>query len=420
MDHRASRDILNAQLLLTCGNAASCCGNRLAIRILRGRTPTFALWIGLSTIVISAAHFQLISRSDTALSLRRRQILYQTDSSETIRVPAVTVACEGADRIYVFGRTTALTEEFKDMLDRDLAIAEAAPLIDAACPLLREMVNHGTKAFVRVLRAADVHGGVDEDLAVYLLYRQMLELTDAIDVLFRHSVVDGTVPVVRSAFEISLSLDYILHDPDRYSQRCLSWWVGYMHNRLAAYERLDAKTAPGSHYATTYEKEFSEIAHPQLAPFDSEAQGVNLRTVLARPHFAAIEADFQERRRSKRPRAWFSLMDGPTNRQELARAVGREAEYLSFYAEWSGFSHASDGSGMFGPGRQPGEVAFPVLRTARHMPHRAFVVVRWVLRATRQMIQHFRPGENLEPWYGREVQARWHALARLHADSSEA
>ena len=48
-----------------------------------------------------------------------------------------------------------------------------------------------------------------------------------------------------------------------------------------------------------------------------------------------------------------------------------------------------------------------------HMPHRAFFAVYWLLRAARQMIEHFRAGENLTWWYLREIQTPFFAPQRL-------
>jgi hypothetical protein len=72
------------------------------------------------------------------------------------------------------------TEEFRPLLDRLEAIANAKPLADAACPLLREVVNHATWAMQRCHAATDAPGGENEDLAVFVLYRHMIELADAI------------------------------------------------------------------------------------------------------------------------------------------------------------------------------------------------------------------------------------------------
>jgi hypothetical protein len=81
------------------------------------------------------------------------------------------------------------TEEFKEFLDRDRATVEAQALIEATCPLLRELVNHASNAFTRVLRAADAgrRGGENEDLAIYVLYDQIIEQVDAVEVLLQRA-----------------------------------------------------------------------------------------------------------------------------------------------------------------------------------------------------------------------------------------
>jgi hypothetical protein len=59
------------------------------------------------------------------------------------------------------------TDSFKEMLDRDRAKVEARELIDAASPLLRELVNYATHACIRCMRApdSDRQGAKNEDMA---------------------------------------------------------------------------------------------------------------------------------------------------------------------------------------------------------------------------------------------------------------
>jgi hypothetical protein len=130
-----------------------------------------------------------------------------------------------------------------------------------------------------------------------------------------------------------------------------------------------------------------------------------------------IESEYQRfrRERGRRP-DWFQMFGGPASRRELARAVGREAEYSGLYAEWSSFSHAADASAYIRPGRGWGEVAFLAVRSPHNMPHRAFLAARIMLHSTRQMINHFRHGEDLRAWYLGEVQQLWLALSRLHVN----
>ena len=85
------------------------------------------------------------------------------------------------------------TEEYKQLLDRGAAMSRAAPLIDAAAPLLTELVNHASVAFRRCTAASDNLGGENEDLAAFILYRHIIELIDGVDTLFRSSCVDASI-----------------------------------------------------------------------------------------------------------------------------------------------------------------------------------------------------------------------------------
>jgi hypothetical protein len=297
------------------------------------------------------------------------------------------------------------TDEFKPVLDRAQAIANAKPLIDRVCPLLREVVNHATWAVQRCHAASDAIGDENEDLAAFILYRHLIELTDSIEVLYASSCADAAVPLLRAHLEAAVSLEYILRDD--YKRRSLAWVCGYQ--RIASHEMLDAKTASGARFATLHEQ---GLGTPPEA-YDAGPPVAALRSVLAREQFRELEATYERlQREHRRPPDWFQLV-GVRNRRVLAQAVDREFEYVTLYGFWSAYSHAADASRYLRPGRHPGETGFSSVRTPHAMAGHAVIPIGLMVNATRLMIDHFRAGESIAPWYAREIQRPFEELRRL-------
>jgi hypothetical protein len=235
------------------------------------------------------------------------------------------------------------TDEFKPLLDRHIAMVSAAELTALASPLLREVVNHASWAFQRCQAAPINQGGENEDLAAHVLYRHLIELVDGIEVLFSSSCADASVPLIRAAFEASVSLRYILATD--YTQRSLSWTHSYIRARMKIHERLDRTTARGADVGKIFERDLDPtIASPVV--YDSGPSVARLVAVLNRPEFVPIEAEFQRTQIDRRKKCpdWYELFNGPRHRRELARSVSQEAQYEGFYGEWSSFSHAADAS----------------------------------------------------------------------------
>src|SRR5205085_1346709 len=97
------------------------------------------------------------------------------------------------------------TKPLEAALDRDFSRVAAKELIEIASPLLQEIVNFGTNALQRCHISAT--GGEDEDIAALLLYRQIIEFTDGIEVLVSQACVVPAIPLLRASFEASLALE---------------------------------------------------------------------------------------------------------------------------------------------------------------------------------------------------------------------
>ncbi len=134
-------------------------------------------------------------------------------------------------------------EEFKPLLDRNLARAHAREVIGVASPLLARTVNHGSWALARCLQEAS--GKENVDTAPLSLYHQILETTDGIQELVHAGCSRATIPLLRSSFESVLALEFIVSDEERFEQRSLAWTCGHAHLRIADLELLSEKTEAG-------------------------------------------------------------------------------------------------------------------------------------------------------------------------------
>ena len=305
------------------------------------------------------------------------------------------------------------TEPLQKLLYREYAKVDAKDLIDLACPLLRELVNHGTNAFMRCQAEAH-YGQEDEHVPIFTLYLHVLEMTDGVEELLSESCVSPAVPLVRSSFEAVLGMDYILETD--YRRRAFAWMVGYAHQRLSSYERFDPATPQGKSFtqAIANDKVLNHINLPPEA--DPSAAADNMRQLLAKPQYQVAEAEYQQRKkRMKRLPQWFSLFGGSSNLRDLAISLRRGAEYEILYRQWSTIAHGHDVSRFLVPTDTGGEASIYSLRNAKELPQIALYAASYMLDATRALILKFRPGEgnSLARWYVREVRTPFQKLPRI-------
>jgi len=129
------------------------------------------------------------------------------------------------------------------------------------------------------------------------------------------------------------------------------------------------------------QREAAEAAKQQIPEIDR---------VLAQPRLAAINSDFENHKRGKNDVSWYALL-GPRNLREVAKAVGKLAEYVMIY---SGGSEAMHGSNYeqhvsFNSSR----VAFTPIRHLKEFGLVYHFSVTFALSTYRKIIETYRAGE---------------------------
>lgn len=302
------------------------------------------------------------------------------------------------------------TKPLPGLLDRELSKVAAKGLIDVACPMLQEIINFATNAWRRC--ETSTSGRENEDLAAIMLYLHMIELTDGIEVLLRHSCPVPAIPLLRSCFEASLSIEYILESETEYVRRSLSWFAGYAHDRLRWYGSLDPSSPRGKH-------EYEHIMRDKTAksmtwPTPDQVQQLMkpLTCLLAKPQFKQIECEYKKLRKLRGNPPWYWLFAGPSSLAELAKRLRRFGQYAIQYRDWSSVVHAADLS-RFITRNKRGERAFWALRTPTCFREVALTAASFLLSATKLMLKRFRPTEDVGDWFIREVRAPFAYLQQL-------
>ena len=316
------------------------------------------------------------------------------------------------------------TEECKRLLDRDLAVASAKPLIDLIVPALHEAVDYSLWALMRC-EAAGEHDGRIHNSIPLLLFRHVIEMSDGLEVLFQHSCVVSAVPILRSAFEAWLNLEYILKtDSER---RSLAWLCCYAHQQLEYLERLDPSTPAGQEFEAVRQQEHAGDAkrHANLPKVIA-----NLYELLAMPYMAEIEKRYQERiaqnnasrqpgkqpanKRLRHPH-WYSLFDDLKSLRSLAARLGLESEYYLLYSKWSRLSHGNDLEAFIGSSSS-GSRSFKAMRYASELNILGALAAKFLLSALVTTTNHFRRNELMRDKWIEEMQERVRRFMHLDGE----
>ena len=280
----------------------------------------------------------------------------------------------------------ASTNAFRPMLDRAAAVERASGLIEVARPMLHEAINYSTQAFARIAQTRPDWIRPEAFTAPVILFRHIIETTDAIEASLSNSCVDPAKMMLRGSFEAALGIKYICEaNTDR---RALAWIYNNVRDRIRWYTRI--------HDGELSDDFMRDIPDEILARVDQELG--RLQRVLDAPYMRDVLDEVQ---RQEKYRRWYSLWDGPNNLWELAQHLGWLDDYETLYRRWSSEAHASGGFLKTFRLDDAGKGSIMPVRSPVDMESVASYARWFLLDALRVLIDRFRPGEEV-------ARAEWH------------
>jgi len=262
-------------------------------------------------------------------------------------------------------------------------------------PLLIEVINFGCLAFARW---ASKPSPQEHELAILFAYRQLIDLTDGIQILISESAPSPARLQLRGAFEALLSLRWITETDTEH--RSYAYLTGDALGQIVYLERLrESKQRPGPD--AWIDASISELQRRLQRPGWREAHA----------EFVAFKNAISSKRKKKRwwP-PWYAVYGGATDLAGLAAKCNSTYDYDLLYRPWSSVSHSTDITWQMNP-----DSTLRRLRSPLHLKLTASLPVEFVYKAIKSVARYYGTptDDELQEWYVSEDDGRLAALERL-------
>jgi hypothetical protein len=179
------------------------------------------------------------------------------------------------------------------------------------------------------------------DLASLMIYRYMLDLGDSIASLLRLGSGSSAFSIIRSLFESSLALDFILEGNRLHSERGIAYYVCHLIALDKALAKQDPSTDSGKRLKQALIDD-SVLKKANFSEMDTRAQRKSIYKVLGREEHRVCWDRYKQAKKDRKPSNWYSLCCPAADRRSLAKLLHREGEYEISYSYLSSVSHAED------------------------------------------------------------------------------
>jgi len=286
----------------------------------------------------------------------------------------------------------------------ELSIAHNKEMIDVSSQLLKEEIDWTVNFFFRCFQSSK--NKVEEEIAIFMLYRHVIEMTDGINELLRQCCPKPSLLLLRSSFEALLSLDYIFEKDT--TIRALACY----HSFLLEEEKYGKSLLTDYKEGSEHKKALSEdkyLAGTDIK-FDEEDTMKILKEVeeeLQNNKYAKINSEREKiikgNRGNKYPK-WYSYFNGPRSLYKLSIHLKRQAQYLNLYNDWSRKSHAIDFSQVYLKNDKSG-IEIKQIRAKDEFVNVSSFTSLFLIEATRMMIKNYREEEekNFVQWYSNQI-----------------
>lgn len=293
------------------------------------------------------------------------------------------------------------------LLVRTIDQEDVAHYCERAAWVIERAVNFGTHLITWIIKE---HGDPVESrtLVPLTLFRHVIEHADSVAILIRAGSPSPCSPLVRTAFEAMLGLQYMLASDTETRAACYRYC--HLRDELDLALSLDRRTPEGKakHAELSGDVLFPSVAkHEQLAL----QQAGLIRASIARPCFAGFDEAWNNARgKSKSLPRWYALFGGPKSIRQLAKHLDHAAMYDFLYRSWSGHTHASSGMKSFERVEQEFGAIKP-LRSPEGVEQVATITATLVVSSIRFTVNALLPSqsEDFARWYDKQMrsEAMW-------------
>ncbi len=221
-------------------------------------------------------------------------------------------------------------------------------------------------------------------------------MADAIEVMMRQGVIRPTQLQLRSLFEVSVALQWVLQESG--DERARAYHVANLRKRRLWASRY----LPGTNENKAFKDFWNTVGKktPSSArKKELRDQIANLNKVLSGPSLCDLNKKFETfYQKNKREWDWYRIL-GVRSFREIVKDVNRTAEYDIIYASGSEVMHGSTYTGQVafdGP-----EVIIDSLRSPEETRNSLTQAMALTFRMIRSTLEYYRPAEleNLDRKY---------------------
>ena len=211
---------------------------------------------------------------------------------------------------------------------------------------LKELVTLADKSFW--IFRANARDPQLVDLPSLALYRHLIHMANGIDLLLCARAARPAIPLLRSAFEAYLFLEYIYQE--RYEERSLAWMCSYYRRLLRRLDLLDPTTKNGANLQAELGKLFPDESYNAFSrSVSASPNSAWVRKKLDSYPLNRINSEYDKLKKREWEPPWYSLDDplkGRTGLKRLSQRVKLAALYLVYYEPWSEIIHANEFEGF--------------------------------------------------------------------------
>jgi len=188
------------------------------------------------------------------------------------------------------------------------------------------------------------------DLASFLLFRQTLEMGDALSILIKSGSVNASKPLVRTLLECYFQLAYLFNDNEK--RKALQFLYHYERRKKEYYENLAFPKKGGSFFEKL--KKDRHLRNNDISKEQKKIYQENIKKIEKTLNEEGNKVIAEEYLRTENKKTngktgkkgkvsyWYELFDGPTSVEGISIELDESGLYQFIYRNCSSYAHGED------------------------------------------------------------------------------